>query len=251
MHDTLEYFKHDSVHRRFHHDELTFRAIYADSEQFVLPLSHDEVVHGKGSLTARMPGDDWQQRANLRLLFGYQHGVPGKKLLFMGADFGAHDEWDHEQSLPWHLLQYDDHQGISRWVRQLNHIHREAPGLHQLDRDGRGFEWVDCSDRDSSVLSWLRIGHDRDDPVLIVANFTPVPRDGFRVGVPHGGHWDLLANSDDGEYGGSGYPIAPLIEADAEGAHGRPFALEFGLPPLGIVFLRRARASRAPREVPS
>jgi alpha-1,4-glucan:alpha-1,4-glucan 6-glycosyltransferase/4-alpha-glucanotransferase len=236
MHDTLEYFKREPVHRTWHHDELTFRAVYAESEQFTLPLSHDEVVHGKRSLLGRMPGDDWQRFANLRLLLGYQWALPGKKLLFMGGDFGDPSEWHHERSLPWHLLEQAPHAGISRWVQDLNRLHREVPALYERDRSG-GFEWIDANDRGACVLTWLRNGEPGRPPVIVAANFTPVPRPGYRVGTPTGGAWTLLANSDDATYGGSGYAVPDTYEAAHEGAHGRPHSLELTLPPLGIVLL--------------
>ena len=236
MHDTLEYFRREPIHRTYHHDELTFRAVYAESEQFTLPLSHDEVVHGKGSLLGRMPGDDWQRFANLRLLLGYQYTIPGKKLLFMGGDFGDPDEWSHERSLPWHLLDEAPHAGVSAWVQTLNRLHREIPALYERDRAG-GFEWIDASDRGACVLTWLRKGEPDRPPVIVAANFTPVPRPGYRVGAPAGGTWRVLANSDDLAYGGSGYPVAETVAATHEGAHGRPYSLDLELPPLGIVIL--------------
>jgi 1,4-alpha-glucan branching enzyme len=236
MHDTLEYFQRDPIHRRHHQRELTFRAIYAETEQFVLPLSHDEVVHGKGSLLGRMPGDAWQQRANLRLLLGYQFGLPGKKLLFMGADLAAPGEWNHESSLPWHLLDDEGHAGVARWVATLNRLHRELPALYERAAHG-GFEWIDCSDEDASVVSWLRIGDHGTPPVLVVLNLTPVPRARYRIGAPLGCEWQVVANSDAPEFGGSGAAMAEYVQAGEPGAHGRPFALELSLPPLGILFL--------------
>jgi alpha-1,4-glucan:alpha-1,4-glucan 6-glycosyltransferase len=249
MHDSLRHFGRDPVHRGFHLDDLTFRMLYAQSEQYLLPLSHDEVVHGKGSLLAKMPGDDWQQFANLRLLLGLQHGMTGKKLLFMGAELGMRDEWDHEQSLPWHLLDADAHAGVMRWVARGNELHTTVPALHERDAGGGGFEWVDCDDHERAVLSWLRYGHDPEDPVLVVANLTPVARDAYVVGVPQGGEWTVLADSDDRQYWGSGYrrgprrdePEEPDLLARDEPAHGRPCSLTVPLPPLAILFLRRRR----------
>ena len=243
MHDSLRHFERDPIHRGFHLDDLTFRMLYAEAEQYILPLSHDEVVHGKGSLLAKMPGDDWQQFANLRLLLGYQHAMTGKKLLFMGAEMASRDEWDHEQSLPWHLLEYESHAGMARWVAQCNALHRELPALHQRDCGGGGFEWVECDDRDRAVLSWLRFGHDRDDPVLVVANLTPVPRDDYTIGVPHGGTWTVIADSDATEFWGSGRraDAPPEVHAHDEPAHGRPHSLVVDVPPLAMLFLRRAR----------
>ena len=236
MHDTLEYFHREPIHRTYHHDELTFRAVYAESEQFTLPLSHDEVVHGKGSLLGRMPGDEWQRFANLRLLLGYQYTLPGKKLLFMGGDFGDPEEWSHERSLPWHLLEEAPHAGVSAWVQTLNRLHREIPALYERDRSG-GFEWIDAGDRGACVLTWLRKGEPDRPPVIVAANFTSVPRPGYRVGAPVGGTWQVLANSDDLAYGGSDYPVPETVDANREGAHGRPYSLDLTLPPLGIVIL--------------
>ncbi|HVE11749.1 MAG TPA: 1,4-alpha-glucan branching protein GlgB [Elusimicrobiota bacterium] len=236
MHDTLKYFSKDPVHRRYHQNDITFRMIYAFHENFVLPLSHDEVVHGKGSLIGRMPGDDWQKFAGLRLLFGYMWAQPGKKLLFMGGEFGQRDEWSHEKSLDWHLLEYAPHQGISRLVRDLNALYRRVPALHELDCEPAGFEWVDASDAGASVLAFLRKGSGA--PVLAAFNFTPVPRQGYRLGVPSGGAWRELLNTDAADYGGSGVGNLGRVRADAEAWHGRPFSVALNLPPLGAVFLR-------------
>jgi len=239
MHDSLAYFQREPIHRAYHLDNLTFRMLYAHSEQYVLPLSHDEVVHGKGALAAKMPGDHWQQLANLRLLHGYMHGMPGKKLLFMGGEIGVWNEWHHEQSLDWHLLQWDPHRGVQRWVRRLNELHRSVRSLHERDGEVEGFEWIDCQDRANSVLSFVRWGREGAEPVLVVANFTSVPRHPYRIGAPGPGVWEVIANSDDPEYGGSGYPVPSRVEATEPGMHGRPFAVELALPPLGLLFLRR------------
>jgi 1,4-alpha-glucan branching enzyme len=236
MHDTLDYLSHDPVHRPWHHDELTFRSIYATSEHFVLPLSHDEVVHGKGSLLGRMAGDEWQQFANLRLLFGYQFTQPGKKLLFMGGEFGQRSEWDHDASLDWHLLDAPSHQGVSAWVRKLNELYRSEPALHRDDLPDGGFAWIDCEDRAQSVLCYER--RDGSGGVLVaVANFTPVPRDGYRVGMPRAGRWEVLANSDAAEYGGSAYRVPESFEATPTPWHGRDHSASLVLPPLAIVVL--------------
>jgi alpha-1,4-glucan:alpha-1,4-glucan 6-glycosyltransferase/4-alpha-glucanotransferase len=236
MHDTLDYLSHDPVHRPWHHDELTFRSIYATSEHFVLPLSHDEVVHGKGSLLGRMAGDEWQQFANLRLLFGYQFTQPGKKLLFMGGEFAQRSEWDHDASLDWHLLDAPSHQGVSAWVRKLNSLYRSEPALHRDDLPDSGFAWIDCEDRAQSVLCYER--RDGSGGVLVaVANFTPVPRDGYRVGMPHAGRWEVLANSDAAEYGGSAYRVPESFEATPTPWHGRDHSASLVLPPLAIVVL--------------
>jgi len=238
MHDTLAYLSKDPIHRKYHHDQLTFSIWYAFSENFVLALSHDEVVHGKGSLIGRMPGYEWQKFANLRLLFGYMYTHPGKKLLFMGGEFGQWREWDHEQSLDWHLLQYRPHQGLQRWIRDLNLLYREEPALHELDFERAGFEWVDFRDWEHSVISFLRKGRSSDRVVLSVCNFTPVPRFGYRVGVPLPGFWEEVLNSDGKEYGGSGLGNLGGLEADPIPFHGKSHSLCLTLPPLGMVCLR-------------
>jgi 1,4-alpha-glucan branching enzyme len=238
MHDTLSYFSHDPIHRKFHHNLLTFRMLYGFTENFVLPLSHDEVVHGKGSLVGKMPGDEWQKFANLRLLFAYMYAQPGKKLLFMGDEFGQVREWGHDSSLEWHVLQYRHHRGVQTWMEQLNRVYREQVALHELDNDPAGFEWVDCNDANTSVVSLLRKGKSPKDTVLVVCNFTPVPRTEYQVGVPTGGYWRELLNSDAREYGGGGIGNAGGRMADAEAAHGRPCSLTLTLPPLGALFLK-------------
>ena len=236
MHDTLAYFGRDPIYRRHHHHELTFRMLYAFGENFVLPLSHDEVVHGKGSILGRMPGDDWQRFANLRALYGYMYGQPGKKLLFMGCEFGQEREWNHEQSLDWHLLGDSRHAGVQRWVADLNRLHREIPALYEQDCDPAGFAWVDFADSASSIYSFLRFAKD-GTPVLVVCNFTPVPRSGYGVGAPWGGWWRELANSDAHAYGGSGMGNGGRAYARDEGAHGQPYRLDLTLPPLSVLFL--------------
>jgi len=236
MHDTLQYMAHDPVHRRYHHDTLTFRGLYAFTENFVLPLSHDEVVHGKGSLLAKMPGDDWQKFANLRLLLGYMYLQSGKKLLFMGGEFGQWREWHHDESLDWHLLDHPPHLGIQRWVRALNGWYRAEPALHEWDCDPRGFAWIDCGDRDQSVVSLIRRGRSPGRLVVGVLNFTPVPRPGYRVGVPRGGVWREVLNSDAREYGGSGVTNEGIF-GESVPAHGHPYSVVLTLPPLGAIFL--------------
>ncbi len=238
MHDSLVYFTKDPVHRSYHHNELTFRMLYAFTENFVLSLSHDEVVHGKGSLLSKMPGDDWQKFANLRLLFGAMYGQPGKKLLFMGGELGQWNEWNHEQSLDWHLLVYPLHARLQRWVRDLNQMHAAEPALHKEDFSPAGFEWIDCHDTHQSVLSFIRKDESGGCPILIVCNFTPVPRLHYRVGVPHGGFWKEILNSDARDYGGSGLGNLGGSQAEHVPAHGRPFSLSLCLPPLAIVFLK-------------
>ena len=237
MHDTLKYFQTDPLFRRYEHNKLTFGLLYAFAENFTLPLSHDEVVHGKGSLLGKMPGDEWQQFANLRLLTGYMWAHPGKKLLFMGGEFGQKREWTHEQSLEWHVLQYSHHAGMRRWIQDLNRFYRHTPALYQRDFTPDGFEWVDCNDTESSTLAFLRKGHDPSDVVLIVCNFTPVPRDNFRVGAPCGGHWQERLNSDARYYGGSDLGNFGGVEAAPLPAHGRHHSLTLRLPPLATLFL--------------
>jgi 1,4-alpha-glucan branching enzyme len=240
MHDTLEYFRHDPIFRQYHHNSLTFRMLYSFHENFVLPLSHDEVVHGKGSLLNKMPGDDWQKFANLRLLFAYMYAQPGKKLLFMGAEFGQYREWSHDRSLDWHLLEGSLHRGLQTWMEQLNRAYRGEEALHWFDNDPQGFEWVDCNDAPASVISLLRKGKTADDSVLITCNFTPVPRVGYKVGVPSAGYWKEILNSDGREYGGGGIGNMGGAEALPESVHGRPHSLRLTLPPLGALFLKKS-----------
>ena len=239
MHDTLKYMSHDPVHRKYHHNELTFRALYTFSENFIMPLSHDEVVHGKGSLLSKMPGDDWQKFANLRLLLGYMYAQPGKKLLFMGTEIGQWHEWYHDASLEWHLLQFDRHNGIQRWLQDLNKAYREEPALHLLDSEPAGFEWIDGGDADDSVISFLRKGTGTEDQIIIVCNFTPVFRQNYRVGVPQAGFWKEILNSDAKEYWGSGQGNAGGVESAPVAWHGRDQSLNLTLPPLGVLFLKR------------
>jgi len=238
MHDTLEYMALDPIYRKYQHNNLTFRMLYAFHENFVLPLSHDEVVYGKGSLLGRMAGDDWQKFANLRLLFGYMFAQAAKKLLFMGGEFGQWREWAHDGSLDWHLLQYASHQGLQKWVADLNGVYRREPALHERDFDPAGFEWIDCHDADASVISLLRRGTSGDELILVVCNFTPVPRVNYRIGAPRGGFWKELLNSDAREYGGSGMGNLGGTEADPSPIHGRPYSLTLTLPPLSALFLK-------------
>jgi 1,4-alpha-glucan branching enzyme len=238
MHDMLSYITKEPVHRRFHHNNLTFRMLYAFSENFMLPLSHDEVVHGKASLLAKMPGDDWQKFANLRLLLGTMFAMSGKKLLFMGGEFGQWKEWNHEDSLEWNLLEFDPHLGLQRWVRDLNGLYCREPALYSTDCDPAGFEWIDCTDVESSVVSWLRKPLEGDARIMAVCNFTPVVRTGYRVGVPLGGLWREALNSDSKLYGGSGQGNAGGFEAEEKPCHGRPFSLLLTLPPLGICIFK-------------
>jgi 1,4-alpha-glucan branching enzyme len=239
MHDTLEYMSKDPIHRKFHHNLLTFRLLYAFHENFILPLSHDEVVYGKGSLLQKMPGDTWQKFANLRLLLGYMYAQPGKKLLFMGGEFGQWNEWYHEESLHWHLLGDPSHAKLQRWVQDLNGLYRSESALHELDFDSGGFEWIDCNDSEHSVLSLMRRGSSGEDSVVVVSNFTPVPRSNYRMGVPRGGYWTEILNSDATEYGGSGFGNMGAVEASPIGFHGRSYSLNLSLPPLAVVFLKQ------------
>ena len=236
MHDTLDYFRHDPIHRKFHHNQLTFSIWYAFAENFVLPLSHDEVVYGKGSLIGKMPGDSWQQFANLRLLYGYMWGHPGKKLLFMGGEFGQRREWTHEGSLEWWVLQYPEHEGVKRWIADLNALYRTTPALHEVDFESAGFEWIDCNDWEASVVSFLRKSKS-GSPVIVVCNFTPLPRRNYAVGAPHGGHWRERLNSDATIYGGSGVGNFGGVEAAPVPVQGRPYSLTLTLPPLGVLYL--------------
>jgi 1,4-alpha-glucan branching enzyme len=242
MHDTLEYMALDPVHRRFHQHEITFSLMYAFSERFLLPLSHDEVVHGKGSLLAKMPGDDWQKFANLRLLFGYMFGHPGKKLLFMGDEFGQWTEWNHTVSASWHLLESQDpyaglHRGVQRLVSDLNHLYRDRPALHVLDADWNGFQWIDFTDSENSVIAFQRRAR-LDDPGLVtICNFTPVVRHDYRLGLPHAGGYREVLTTDDAKYGGSGVHDRTLVETEAVPWHGKPHSAAFTLPPLGALVL--------------
>jgi 1,4-alpha-glucan branching enzyme len=238
MHDTLQFLRREPIHRRYHHGELTFRQVYADSENFVLPLSHDEVVHGKGSLLGKMPGDDWQRFANLRLLFGYQWAQAGKKLLFMGDELGQPSEWDHDASVEWHLRDDPFHGGIMRWVRDLNALHHAEAALHALDAEPRGFEWIDASDAEGGTLCFLRRGPSAVDVIAVALNLTPMPHERFLIGLPDAGVWHEVLNSDAEIYGGSGMGNLGRIEAEPSSWHGRPASARIVLPPLSCVFFR-------------
>ena len=235
MNDTLRYMSKDPVHRKHHHDSLTFGLVYAFTEHFILPLSHDEVVHGKGSLLSRMPGNEWQRHANLRLLYGWMVGHPGKQLLFMGAEIAQEREWTHAESLDWHLLDGSLHAGLRSWVRDLHRFYRAEPALYELDAEPSGFEWIECHDTASSVLSFLRRGRG-GEPVVVVCNFTPVARHDYRVGVPAGGGWRERLNSDASCYGGGNLGNGGHVVATEAPAHGRPFSLRLTVPPLGVLF---------------
>jgi 1,4-alpha-glucan branching enzyme len=238
MHDMLEYMSKDPVFRAYEHDKLIFSLMYAFSENFILPLSHDEVVYGKGSLLRKMPGDDWRRFANLRLLFGYMFGHPGKKLMFMGDEFGQWSEWNHDSSLEWHLLDSAPHKQLQRWVRDLNTLLRGEPALHELDAEAAGFEWIDCKDAARSVVSFLRRARDPNNMLLFVCNFTPIVRSNYRVGAPCGGFWREILNGDAPLYGGSGQGNMGGVEAAPLPLHGRPWSLNITVPPLAVVAFR-------------
>ena len=238
MNDTLRYMRHEPVHRKYHQDELTFSLIYAFTENFVLPLSHDEVVHGKGSLLAQMPGDLWQKFANLRLLYGYMWTHPGKKLLFMGGEFGQWNEWNYDESLQWHLLQWESHKGLQRMVADIHALYRREPALHEVDFEDHGFEWIDCHNYESSTLAYIRKAKDPHDYLVVACNFTPVVREGYRLGVPQGGWYEEIFNSDSEHYAGGNVGNGGGLMADEQEAHGRPFSLNLTLPPLGITVLK-------------
>jgi 1,4-alpha-glucan branching enzyme len=239
MHDTLRYMQQDPIHRRYHHNDLTFGLLYAFTENFILPISHDEVVHGKGSLLGRMPGDEWQRFANLRAYLGFMWGHPGKKLLFMGCEFGQVGEWNHNTSLDWHVLQYPVHSGVQSLVRDLNRVYREIPALYERDCEGSGFEWIVSDDSDNSIIAWVRKGEKEGDIAIVVSNFTPVPRSGHRLGVPFPGFYREALNSDAGIYNGSNMGNQGGVFADEIGSHARPYSLSLTLPPLSTVIFER------------
>jgi 1,4-alpha-glucan branching enzyme len=238
MHDTLKYMSTDPFFRKYHHDQLTFSVWYAFTENFVLPLSHDEVVHGKGALVGKMPGDEWQRSANLRLLFGYMYGHPGKKLLFMGGEFAQWKEWNHDESIEWHALEYPFHQGVRKWVKDLNHLYRNEPALYEMDFSKDGFEWIDFHDWEQSVIGFIRKSKSSGESIFVACNFTSVPRYDYRIGVPHGGFWRELINSDSEIYGGSGCGNSGGVEADAIRSQKRHFSLSLTLPPLSVLFFK-------------
>ena len=238
MHDTLEYMQLDPIFRRYHHDKATFRMMYAFSENFVLPLSHDEVVYGKGSLLRKMPGDVWQKFANLRLLLGYMYAQSGKKLLFMGGEFGQWNEWNHESTLDWQLLEQEPHCRLQKWVDDLNRLYCREPALYKFDCSPRGFQWIDCHDAEQSVLTFLRKGESSDADILVACNFTPVPRVNYRVGATRADYWEEVLNSDAEHYGGSGWGNLGGVESSPVSSHGLPASVNLTLPPLAIVFFR-------------
>jgi 1,4-alpha-glucan branching enzyme len=241
MHDTLDYFQKEAVHRKYHQNEITFAIMYAFTENFMLPLSHDEVVHGKGSLIGRMPGDEWQRFANLRLLFAYMFTHPGSKLLFMGGEFGQTAEWNHSHGLDWHLLDYDLHKGVQKLFKDLNAFYKEQPSLYQYSFDQRGFQWVDYSDRENSVIIFQRQSDVKEDLLVVICNFTPVVRNHYRVGVPYRGYWKEVFNSDHQEYQGSGLLNQGLLSTSPVKYHLRDFSITLTLPPLAISVLKLDR----------
>ncbi len=238
MHDSLTYFTKNPIHRRYHHDKLTFSMWYAYNENFLLPLSHDEVVHGKGSLIAKMPGDEWQKFANLRLLLGYMYTYPGKKLLFMGGEFAQYQEWYHEEALHWDLLANQPNQGIQLWLTELNKLYTDSPALYQGDFSPWGFEWVDYFDQEKSIIAYLRKDKKKANIFLIVCNFTPVPRHNYCLGVPEPGFWEEVLNSDAHIYWGSGQGNFGGLHSRPEPIHGQSHSLPLTLPPLGIIIFR-------------
>ena len=239
MHDMLQYMHEDPVHRRWHHGQITFSMLYAFTENFILPFSHDEVVHGKGSMLSKMPGDVWQKHATLRALYGYMYGHPGKKLIFMGAEFGQWREWNYDASLDWHLLGEEMHEALRRWVQDLNHIYQREPSLHQIDFEGSGFRWIDCQDNENSVISMIRRGRDPQDFTVMIANFTPVPRPAYRIGVPEWGWYRELLNSDSERYGGSNMGNGGGVHTEATPAHGFDQSISLTVPPLGFLLLKK------------
>jgi len=239
MHDTLGYFTRDPIYRSFHHHELTFSLVYAWNENFVLPLSHDEVVHGKGSLLGKMPGDRWQRFANLRALYGYMWAHPGKKLLFMGGELAQEQEWSHDRSLDWHLLEHADHAGMQALVRELNAVYREEPALWEVDFEPAGFQWLEPNDSAANVLAFARLSRNEGRVLVCLCNLSPVPREGYRVGMPRGGRWREALNTDSAHFGGSNVGNLGAVEGEARPWHGQPFSAEVTLPPLAVVWLVR------------
>jgi 1,4-alpha-glucan branching enzyme len=239
MHDMLEYVRQDPVHRRWHHGQITFSMLYAFTENFILPFSHDEVVHGKRSMLDKMPGDVWQKHATLRTLYGYMFGHPGKKLMFMGAEFGQWREWNYDASLDWHLLDEPMHAGLRRWVQDLNRVYQQERSLHEVDFEASGFSWIDCNDNENSIVSMIRKARHADDFTVMAANFTPLSRPAYRIGVPAGGWYREILNSDGEMYGGSNVGNGGGVAAEDIPAHGFNHSLSLVVPPLGFVMLKR------------
>ena len=237
MHDTLAYFQQDPVYRRYHHHELTFSLVYAFTENFMLPLSHDEVVHGKGSLIDKMPGDKWQKLANLRSLYAFMWAHPGKKLLFMGCEFAQEQEWSHDRSLDWHLLEDPQHEGVRQLVSDLNRVYKDERALWDVDFEPSGFAWLEPNDAANNVVSFLRRSENDAEVLVAACNFSPVPRHNYRMGLPRGGRWREAVNTDADVYGGSGVGNFGGVDAENVPWHGQPFSAELQLPPLGVVWL--------------
>jgi 1,4-alpha-glucan branching enzyme len=241
MHDMLEYMSKDPVHRRYHHNNLTFSLLYAFTENFVLPFSHDEVVHGKGAMLGKMPGDDWQKFANLRALYGYMYAHPGKKLLFMGSEIGQWSEWDEAWELDWRLIDYDPHRTLQAYVKALNKLYVEEPALHQVDFSWEGFHWIDFHDVDNSIVSFVRRARDPNDYIVVLANFTPVPRQGYRVGVPAPGFYREVLNGDWTRYGGGNVGNSGGLHSEPTPWQGQPHSILLTAPPLAVVFFKPDR----------
>jgi 1,4-alpha-glucan branching enzyme len=239
MHDTLYYIGKDPIYRKYHQNDLTFRMIYAFTENFILPLSHDEVVYGKASLLGKMPGDDWQKFANLRLLYGYMFAQPGKKLLFMGGEFGQWREWSHESSLEWHLTQYERHSGLQQLVADLNSLYRSEAALHQLDFEPGCFEWIDAADDAHSIMSFMRRGRAPEDIIVAVCNFTPMTHHNYEIGMPLPGPWQEVLNTDAVKYGGGGQGNPQEVKTSDKSVHRRPYSVSITIPPLAAIFLKR------------
>ncbi|MFH2137865.1 MAG: 1,4-alpha-glucan branching protein GlgB [Candidatus Omnitrophota bacterium] len=239
MHDTLVYFSKDPIYRKYHHNQLTFSLIYAFTENFLISLSHDEVVHGKGSLLDKMPGDDWQKFANMRLLYGYMFAHPGKKLLFMGQEFGQRSEWDHEKGLEWYVLEYECHSQLQRWVKELNYFYKTEPAFYENDFDHNGFQWMDCQDWERGIISFMRQDLSHKNSVMVVCNFTPVPHDNYKIGIPEGGFWKEVLNSDAQEYGGSGIGNLGGLESSPLPYQGKYYSLSLTVPPLSVLFFKK------------
>jgi len=244
MHDTLDYFSRDPIHRRYHHDRLTFGLLYAWSENFILPLSHDEVVHGKRGLLSKMPGDPWQRFANLRALYGYMWAHPGKKLLFMGGEFGQWDEWSADRSLDWHLLDGAGHLGLQALVRDLNRVYREEPALWEVDTEPAGFQWIDVNNADENAVAFLRKAPESGRQIVCIGNFSPVVRASYRIGLPKAGHYREILNTDSSLYGGSNVGNQGGMEAESIPWHGQPFSAAIVLPPLAVVWFEAPSESR-------
>jgi 1,4-alpha-glucan branching enzyme len=244
MHDMLEYMQKEPVHRKYHHHHLTFSLLYAFTENFTLPFSHDEVVHGKGSMLSKMPGDYWQKFANLRLLYAYMYGHPGKKLLFMGSEFGQWNEWNHDRELDWMLLDFEFHRNLQHYVKDLNRLYVSEPALHEMDFSWEGFQWIDFHDIDQNIVSFIRRARDPNDFVIVVSNFTPVVRQGYHVGVPAPGVYRELLNSDSGLYSGSNTINLDPVTSEPGACQGQPHSIVLTLPPLGVIFLKREKETQ-------